>query len=380
MALQDEIEAQAARIKSSSYPMSVGELVNLYRDKELDVHPEFQRVYRWKERQKTRLIESMLLGIPIPPIFVAQAKNGVWDVVDGVQRLSTIFQFMGELYDDEKPPKKVEPLVLEGTDFLPSLKGKSWSGTDPFTRDQQLYLKRAKIDVNIVLKESDEKTKYELFMRLNTGGSILSPQEVRNCLMIMAYPETYAWIRALSESAEFLQTISVSDRLINEKYHMELVTRFFIFRQLPEADLSKVEDIGDFLNNRLGTIDNLRKEKKESEEEAFFKTFRFIHLALEDDAFTKYDASKKRFLGGFSISAFEVIALGIGFNVHDGLPDTSRFVKLVEGIWSDPTFEKYSGSGVRASERIPRIVPLGRKRFAHGQNKKTGSTSRRNGG
>ena len=194
MGLQEEILSKSAQIKTDSYSMSIGELVNLYRDRDLDIHPEFQRVYRWTDYQKTRLIESVLLGIPIPPIFVAQRQDGVWDVVDGVQRLSTILQFMGEMLNEKRTP--VQPLILQKTKFLPSLEGKKWKAekkNDPnaFTREQQLYVKRAKIDVNIVLKESDEKSKYELFMRLNTGGSDLSAQEVLNCLMIMAYPETY---------------------------------------------------------------------------------------------------------------------------------------------------------------------------------------------
>jgi hypothetical protein len=71
MALQDEILSQSVQIKTDSYAMSIGELLNLYRDQELDVHPEFQRVFRWTDIQKSRLIESILLGIPIPPIFVA---------------------------------------------------------------------------------------------------------------------------------------------------------------------------------------------------------------------------------------------------------------------------------------------------------------------
>src|SRR5437867_5035246 len=119
MALQDEIANQSVQIKTDSYQMSIGELLNLYRDRELDVHPEFQRVFRWSDTQKTRLIESILLGIPIPPIFVAQRTDGVWDVVDGVQRLSTIFQFVGELKDENS--QAVAPLVLEKTKFLPSL-------------------------------------------------------------------------------------------------------------------------------------------------------------------------------------------------------------------------------------------------------------------
>ena len=99
MGLKEEIEARASKIYRDSYQMSIGELINLYKDGEMDIHPEFQRVFRWSESQKTKLIESILLNIPIPSIFVSQGEDGVWDVIDGVQRLSTIFQFVGIFKD-----------------------------------------------------------------------------------------------------------------------------------------------------------------------------------------------------------------------------------------------------------------------------------------
>jgi uncharacterized protein with ParB-like and HNH nuclease domain len=99
MGLNEEIAAGSRQLKTDGYPMSIGELVNLYKDGELDLHPDFQRFFRWDDTQKSRLIESVLLGIPLPSVFVFQRKDGVWDVIDGVQRLSTIFQFLGILKD-----------------------------------------------------------------------------------------------------------------------------------------------------------------------------------------------------------------------------------------------------------------------------------------
>lgn len=92
MGLKEEIAEKRKEIIVDSYPMSIGEMMNLYRDGELDVHPEFQRFYRWDEEQKSKLIESILLGIPIPPIFVSQKINGKWDVIDGQQRLLVLCQ------------------------------------------------------------------------------------------------------------------------------------------------------------------------------------------------------------------------------------------------------------------------------------------------
>lgn len=136
-----------------------------------------------------------MLGIPIPSIFVSQRDDGVWDVIDGLQRLSTIFEFLGELRDEVGV--KLPPSKLLATEYLPSLKDKMWENEDTensFTSSQRLSLKRSKLDIRIIKKESDKDTKYELFQRLNTGGTSLSPQEVRNCLMVMINKEFYRWV------------------------------------------------------------------------------------------------------------------------------------------------------------------------------------------
>ena len=102
MSLQSEIDKMAKEIRTDKYPMSIGELASIYNAGDIDVHPEFQRIFRWDIIQKSNLIESILLGIPIPPIFVSQNEKGIWDVIDGQQRLSTIFEFMGILKDENQ--------------------------------------------------------------------------------------------------------------------------------------------------------------------------------------------------------------------------------------------------------------------------------------
>ena len=171
MGLDQEIKKRRAEVRSDGYPMSIGELINLYRDGELDIHPEFQRFYRWSNEQKSRLVESILLGIPIPSIFVSQREDGVWDVIDGLQRLSTVFELAGELRDSYG--RKIPPLTLTSTKYLPSLHGKRWTDDDDDISigvSNQLLIRRSKIDVKIILRESSDSTKYELFQRLNTGA------------------------------------------------------------------------------------------------------------------------------------------------------------------------------------------------------------------
>lgn len=365
MSLQEEIDEQSKIIRTDSYSMSIGELMNLYNDGEIDIHPEFQRFFRWTPEQKSKLIESILLGIPLPPIFVAQRQDGIWDVVDGLQRLSTIFQFLGILQDEEK--RCIQPLILEKTKYLPSLEDKKWGDHNDlhnsFTETQRLYIKRSKLDIVIVLKESDETSKYELFQRLNTGGSPLSDQEVRNCILIVYNAEFYQWLRNLSSDSNFEECVALTERVKEEQYDLELVVRFIVFRTLHGKKMKQLGDIGEFLTDTIVDLAKNRDFHFAKEEEPFKKTFELLNSSLQSNAFRRYDSNKGKFVGGFLISAFEAIALGIGYN-YNKMTKTFPFESKIKELWRDPIFTNNSGSGVRASQRIPKIVPLGRRYFA----------------
>lgn len=367
MNLQDEIESKRALIKTDAYPMSIGELANLYRDGEIDIHPEFQRFFRWTLEQKTRLIESLLLGIPIPPIFVAQRTDGVWDVVDGVQRLSTIFQFMGLLKDESGQTQSL--LELEATKYLPSLRGMKWEDEDTakaFTASQRLFIKRAKLDMSIVLRESDDISKYELFQRLNTGGTPLSDQEVRNCILVMVNPDMFRWLQALAKDANFVECVAITDRAMEERYDMELVLRFLVFRTISETSIRNIGDLGEFLTNRMVDMAQPNALNLAEEEAAFKKTFEILVREAEADAFRRYDTSKRQFVGGFLISAFEVVAIGVGHHHQEiaGAYPAMHITQKIQDLWENQEFIRQAiSSGVRASSRIPKTIPIGRRLF-----------------
>ena len=366
-ALQDEINAKRKEIRTDGYQMSIGEWVSLYESGEIDIHPEFQRFFRWTESQKTSLIESILLGIPIPPIFVSQRPDGVWDVVDGQQRLSTIYELFGILKDESG--KTLKPLVLESTKYLPSLGGKQLGNEDTMDEnialplDARLIIKRSKIAASIILRESDETAKYDLFQRLNMGGSQLSPQEVRNCILVMLNRDLYTWLRELACYDPFRICVALSDKTVEEAYDMELVLRFIIFSRIDLADLKQVGDVGVFLTDRMRQIATDQSFKKSRHEKTFKKTFDCLERTVAGDAFKRFNANKKRHEGGFLISQFEVVALGLGYNV-DNAVDDKKIPKLIQSIWSTKEYTDWAGAGMTATRRLPRLVPLGRQLFA----------------
>jgi len=364
MSILEEINEKRKEIRTDGYAVSIGEWISLYDKNELDIHPEFQRFYRWSESQKSKLIESILLGIPVPPIFVSQRADGIWDVVDGLQRLSTIFQLIGILKNEEG--KLEPPLVLGKTKYLPSLEGFKWDNRQQPTKElpseAKLIIKRSKISVSIVLKESDETAKYDLFERLNTGGSQLSPQEVRNCLLVMLNREMYAWLRDLAAFEPFQECISLSDRPLEEAYDIELVLRFIIFSQISLPQLKEVGDVGVYLTDEMMKLANRRRLPKKQLTDIFKETFTILNDTVGSNAFKRYNSKKKRHEGGFLLSQYEVVALGIASNLED-LPSEEKIKDLIKQIWSDSGYTEWAGSGITASRRLPKLVPLGRKLF-----------------
>jgi hypothetical protein len=193
--LKDEIDNAQRRVKTDAYQVSIGEIVNMYKDSELVINPDFQRLFRWEIGQKSRLIESLLLGIPLPSIFVFERDDATWELIDGLQRVSTLLEFMGQLKDPISG-NLVPPTALSATKYLPSLDRVVWERSDrvadvpvpaqvPLLNALQLSIRRARLSVEILKRPSSDATKYDLFQRLNAGGSVANAQELRNCIIIM---------------------------------------------------------------------------------------------------------------------------------------------------------------------------------------------------
>lgn len=366
MAVEDEIAENRQNIRSDGYAMSIGEVLNLYKDEEIRIRPEFQRLFRWPIEKQSRLIESILLDIPLPPIFVAQSEDSVWEVVDGLQRLSTILSFVGELRD-ESTGETISPSVLTRTKYVPSLEGAAY---ESLPQSVKLQFKRARLDFRILLKESDEAVKYELFDRLNSGGMRTSPQEVRTAILIMNNPDFYAELQSIRGEQSVAETLALTDRQLDEQYDLELIVRFMAFQTSTQDELSGFADIDTYLTDKLlelaasdqGVINDLVLRTKQVFE---------IASAVGPAAFRKYDAARGRSTGGFSVSVFEAVTAGIASHLSDwlDLDAADRAPALERGLaelWQDDVFGRNSGAGVRATTRAPRMPEVGARIFKVG--------------
>ena len=367
MPLTDEIKQARKEIVSDGYEMSVGEIISLYRDKEIVISPDYQRLFRWDPSRKTRFIESLLLGIPIPPIFVFQNEDGIWELIDGLQRLSTIFEFVGILRTADK--KIAKPSILEGTKFLPSLADKYWepssaSAEDDIGKTHQLQIKRSRIRVEILKQESDVQAKYELFQRLNTGGIELSEQEVRNCAAVMVNKKFHKWLLKLSENKDFLLTINQTNYSLSKQSAPELALRFFVFRNVPYQTGLNVHE---YLDEALLKIATSKDFDFDSEQDIFEHTFKLLSHALGKNSFKRWDGSK--FTGKFLMSVFEVLAIGLSKSLKaiENIPPARQkknIIKKAKNLWDNSTFQHNSGAGISGTTRLTKLLPMAKDLFS----------------
>ena len=356
--ISSEISSARKTIKTDDYSMSIGELVNLYRDGEITLDPAFQRLFRWEDSQKTKLIESILIGIPIPEIFVAQKSDGTWHVVDGVQRLSTIFQLVGVLENSD-------PLKLTICKYIPSLEDREW---DELPTTTQREFKKSKMRVNIILTENSDEAQYELFQRLNTGGTELSEQEVRNCLMLMFNPDFYEKINELKNYPSFINCISpIKDHQIEKEYHMELILRMMIATEgatnFHDYEPISRTVISDFIDKE---VIRLMKSFDINDFDALFKrTFDKLDSAMGENAFKKFDIARNQFNGPFNVSAFELITAGVASNIDkvEALDDQD-LIQKVQTIYEQEEVQSGLARGIKPIRRFKELTTFAKGFFS----------------
>jgi hypothetical protein len=115
--LIDAIDKKIGEVRTESLDLSVGEIITLHEQNELVIQPDFQRLFRWSYEQRSRLVESLLLELPIPSIFVIEKETGVLELIDGLQRISSLLHFISA----SGVPTETTPLTLEGCDLVPEL-------------------------------------------------------------------------------------------------------------------------------------------------------------------------------------------------------------------------------------------------------------------
>ena len=267
--LATQLADQRRKVDFDSYDITVQQLLTMVEEGAIDIAPVYQRQYRWDPRRQCRFIESIFLGIPIPSLFMATNADGTWELVDGVQRLSTLVHFAGSEAARRRLGLKTK-LVLAELDKLSEFRGEF----DALPKNVQLHFLLRPIKVTTLSDKSDLVVRFDLFERLNTGGVALTDQEIRACIFRGQFNE---FLDELAKDSNFRALVHLPKAKQNDGTREEFVLRFFaLLNNYKKFEHSVVGFLNDYMRAASKAFDYLANEQ------IFRKTVELLHKALPE--------------------------------------------------------------------------------------------------
>lgn len=271
-------------IRVSTKQFSLRNILDFIDEESLELAPDFQRNRVWKAQQKSRLIESILLQIPLPAFYFAEDANGMMRVVDGLQRLSTVRSFVRG---------KPEDFILTGLEYL---KGEEHKRFGELAVALQRRVNSAQIVVHVIDPRTPPSVKYDIFKRINTGGTPLNGQEIRHC---MSGDRSRSFLKRCAHTEEF--DLATAGSLVNHirMDDREVVLRFCAFTMLGvEGYVSKAKGAMDlFLELATAMLDSPEEVSDARLEELYEKFRRAMvncYTVFGDHAFRKWPVGTER--------------------------------------------------------------------------------------
>lgn len=266
--------------------MSMDNIIKRLKEGEIDLNTEFQRSKDlWDPKKQSRLIESILIKFPLPAFYFDGSDDNKWLIVDGLQRLSAIKNFIVD-----------ETLQLIGLEFLESLNTKIFS---QLPRAYQRQLEEAEIIAYIINPGTPEDVKFNIFKRINTGGLVLEPQEIRHALNQGTPAVLVAELANMNLFKQATGEVISTDRMLDR----EFTTRFLAFYIHAPNDYTP--DLDTFMNRSMAELKNTTAAEREVIKQNFAKSMQLIIDIFDKWAFRKvYDKEKRR--GPINKALFEV--------------------------------------------------------------------------
>src|SRR5450830_924087 len=240
--LQQQLDTERRLVSFDSYDMTIKQLYDMFVEDAVFVPPEYQRQFVWNEERESDLVESIFLGIPVPSLFMATNPDATWEIVDGVQRLSTIAHFVGDNSKLLKNINRKNPLEISALEKLTALNGLKFS---ELPKSTQLMFMTRPIRVTVLNDKSDLNVRFDLFERLNTGGVLLTNQEIRNCIYRGPFNES---LRKTVSFGDFSRVVKLRENDLKNGTAEEYALRYFAYLYNYENFEKSVKG---FLNNYM---------------------------------------------------------------------------------------------------------------------------------
>jgi len=329
---EESIEPNSVDSENTLYPaevqiqrdtFSVRELKTDYEDNILVLAPDFQREFVWKLKEKSELIESILMGIPLPMIYFFEDDDGVLQVVDGKQRLTTLFQYL----DDEFP-------LSQSLSILTNHRGKRYSELLPAERTK---IARHQFVTHTIIPPTPDQIKFDIFERVNRKGSTLNNQEMRNALYQGKATEL---LKTLSENESFLDATDngISPTRMKDRYMILRFLSFYLWKEKISKDkqgnlIKYTSNIDEFVGKTMYFINKQNESFIDDLSIMFDKTMQLAYTLRKNDAFRIPKNERKR-----PINMALMESLGYLFSKMINTTTSEIFLSRINSLLKDTDF------------------------------------------
>lgn len=344
--------AKERTVKTQNIEYDLETIVKKIKTNVIKLDPEYQRKHRWNEETSSRLIESLILNIPIPIVYLSQdldvdeevdEDNGIarYSVIDGQQRLTAIANFMENEY------------ALTGLKVLEDLNGTLYKDLPPFLirRLEERTIKCLRIDSTV-----DSQVKYDIFERLNSGSVKLEAQELRNAVSRGPFNNM---IKKLAKNTDYMKLLRIDNenpsvfKKVQKMEDVELVLRFFAL--MDDNYFNYKKGFKDFLTSEMDRLNKLNSTQLKKLEKQFIKTMSIIRENFGDTAFAKFklDNGKLKKVSNFNAAVYDSLAISVSskVNLDDLEIDEDIIVEYNKLFYNEKFYDVITGS-VNDREKI----------------------------
>ena len=331
MTLQAELDHHRSTVDVDYFDLSLRELARMVAESEIRIAPEYQRQFRWKDNIQSALVESFLLGLPVPAIFVATNPDGTWEVVDGLQRICTLIRFMGlDAPESEILHFSSNPLRLTELKTLKSFDSLTYSD---LPRPIRLTFDKKFMRVQVLSDRSNTDVRFELFRRLNAGAVELTPQEIRACVFRGSLNQL---IENLAQYDKYQEILKLRESDKHKGVPEEVVLKFFAYLDRAETFDGKVTE---FLNEYMK--ENLDPNDLEAKRQIFIRSVDFLANVLNGPFLREKTTVTP-------LNHFEAVLVGIARVIQAG-----KAPSIPPAGWvNDPTLLSFSTKGTNTRKSL----------------------------
>jgi Protein of unknown function DUF262 len=330
-------------IRVETRPMTIDLLLQRIKYEELDLAPDFQRKGGiWNARTKSRLIESILIRIPLPAFYMDATNDDKWVVIDGLQRLTTLNMFVND--------KSLELCQLE---FLTQLEGANF---DQLPRNLQRRIIETQVTVYLIEKGTPSEVKFNIFKRINTGGLPLSLQEIRHALN---QGKSTKFLEKLSTLPEFKKATdgSIDSSRMADR---EFILRFLAFVVCP-YDEYRATEFDSFLSEVMIELNNMNDRSLDDLESRFVHAMKAAHAIFGNDAFRKRDKLNaprklvnKALFESWSVNLSKLDNDQVNLLIQRKDQLKKGFIELMNDREMEPKFELSISQGTGDTKKVKR--------------------------